>query len=125
VKLKLLCAALWSFVSVAGAQDMSERERQIFRALDLDGDAAISREEARWGRELIQSLAQEPAGAGATAGAGAMTEAFRGLDRNRDGQLSESELWSTPVPGRGGWMTLDRDGNGLIAPSEFTSLRGN
>lgn len=122
MKRRLLCVALCLLAAPAAAQDLSERERQIFRALDLDGDTTISRDEARWGRELIQSLAQDSAGAGAGATA-APSEAFRRQDRNRDGRLSESELWSTPVPNRGGWIAIDRDGDGLIAPAEFGAIR--
>jgi hypothetical protein len=116
MKRELLCAALCS-ATLAGAQDMSERERQVFRALDLDGDARISRDEARWGRQVIESLAADSAGAGGSARPKASTtppELYRRLD----------ELWSAPVSSGGGWMAMDRDGDGLIAPSEFTTIRG-
>ena len=124
----LLCAALCLFATAAAAQDLIERERQVFRALDMDGDARISRDEARWGRELIETLAGDGAGAGGSASPRAQAappEVFRRLDRDSDGQLSASELWSTRVALGGGWIALDRDGNGLIAPSEFTAIRGN
>ena len=127
MKPAVLFSALCLFATAAAAQDQSERERQIFRALDLDGDASISREEARWGREVIESLAGDSAGAGGTASPRARQtpELFRRLDRDRDGQLSDSELWSAQASSRGGWIALDRDGNGRIAPSEFGSIRGN
>ena len=127
MKRELLCAALCAVATLAAAQDLSERERQIFRALDLDGDARISREEARWGRELIESLAGDSAGAGGSASPranAAPPELYRRLDRNQDGRLSVSELWSAPVSSGGGWMAMDRDGDGLIAPSEFTTMPG-
>src|SRR5687767_11471022 len=88
-----LFTALCLSATAAAAQDQIERERQIFRALDVDGDARISREEARWGRELIEGLAQDSAGAGGTASprAAPAPDLFRRLDRDRDGQLSDSE----------------------------------
>jgi EF hand len=127
MKPAVLFTALCLSATAAAAQDQIERERQIFRALDMDGDARISREEARWGREVIEGLAQDSAGAGGTASprAAPALDLFRRLDRDRDGQLSDSELWSAQASRGGGWIALDRDGNGRIAPSEFGSVRGN
>jgi Ca2+-binding EF-hand superfamily protein len=46
---------------------------------------------------------------------------FRELDRNGDGYLTRDELWSER--GRqGNWAAVDRDGDGRIAPSEFTAI---
>lgn len=125
MKPAMLFTAFCLSATAAAAQDQSERERQMFRALDLDGDARISREEARWGREVIQNLAGESAGAGGTASprAAQAPELFSRLDRDRDGELNDSELWSAQTSSRGGWIALDRDGNGRIAPSEFGSIR--
>jgi hypothetical protein len=123
MKPNLLCAALCLFAAGAAAQDLPERERQILRALDFDGDAAVSRDEARWGQELIRSLAGESAGAGGTAARRTIPGMFRRLDRNQDGRLSGQELFSEEAPRGGGWMALDRDGDGFIAPAEFAAMR--
>jgi Ca2+-binding EF-hand superfamily protein len=51
----------------------------------------------------------------------AARELFRELDRNGDGYLTPDELWSER--GReGNWAAVDRDRDGRIAPSEFTTL---
>ena len=124
MKQQLLCAALSLFAAVALAQDPPERERQVFRALDFDGDGRISPGEARWGHELIRSLAGDSAGAGGTARQ-AIPEVFRRLDRDRDGRLRSAELFSEGAPRGGGWMGMDRDGDGFISPSEFAAIRAN
>lgn len=59
------------------------------------------------------------AAAGGTAGA---SELFRQLDRNRDGYLSEQELWSERGE-RGDWAAIDRNRDGRISPGEFTVFR--
>jgi hypothetical protein len=47
---------------------------------------------------------------------------FRELDRNRDGYLSDGELWARQ--GRdANWAAVDRNGDGRITPEEFTVLR--
>jgi len=47
---------------------------------------------------------------------------FRELDRNRDGYLSNEELWARH--GRDtNWAAVDRNGDGRITPDEFTVLR--
>jgi len=46
---------------------------------------------------------------------------FRELDRNRDGYLSDEELFSER--GRlGNWVAVDRNRDGRISPSEFRAL---
>jgi hypothetical protein len=120
----LFCAALSCFSAIAYAQDQAERERQMFRAMDLDGDTRISREEAQWARDALNGFLAEraDAGAGATARAGVRpSAAFRRADRNNDGHLTDDELWSTPVPRGGGWLAHDRDGDGRISPAEFSA----
>ena len=125
MKRQLLCAALCLFAAAVGfAQDPPERERQVFRALDFDGDGRVSPDEARWGHELIRSLAGEPAGAGGTARQ-RIPEVFRRLDRDRDGRLRSAELFGEEAPRGGGWMAMDRDGDGFISPSEFAAIRAN
>jgi hypothetical protein len=61
---------------------------------------------------------QPSAGAGATAPAS--SAAFRRLDANRDGFLSEAEL-RTEEASRLNWLAMDRDGDGRISASEFTT----
>jgi hypothetical protein len=61
---------------------------------------------------------QPSAGAGATAPAA--SEAFRRLDTNRDGFLSEAELRSAEAS-RFNWMAIDRNRDGRISESEFTT----
>ena len=66
------------------------------------------------------------AAAGATAPAtredpAATSRLFRELDRNRDGYLSDEELFSER--GRqGNWVAVDRNRDGRISPSEFRAL---
>ena len=124
MKRQLLCTALCLLAAGAFAQDPPERERQVFRALDLDGDGGISRDEARWGHELIRSFAGDSAGAGGTARQ-RIPEVFRRLDRDRDGRLGSAALFSEVAPRGGGWMAIDRDGDGFISPSEFAAIRAN
>jgi hypothetical protein len=123
----LLCAALSCFSAITYAQDQAERERQMYRAIDLDGDARISREEAQWARDALNGFLAEraDAGAGATARAGARpSAAFRRADRNNDGHLTEDELWSAPVSRGGGWVARDEDGDGRVSPAEFSAYQG-
>ena len=47
---------------------------------------------------------------------------FRELDTNGDGYLSSAEL-AGERSGEGNWLAVDRDGDGRIAPSEFTAIR--
>jgi len=87
------------------------------------------------GQALAQSAAEEqkknvtPPVRPSTAAAGSTVQPdreaarrlFRELDRNRDGYLSEDELW-----GAGGrqenWAASDRDADGRIDASEFIVL---
>ena len=51
----------------------------------------------------------------------ATSRLFRELDRNRDGYLSDEELFSER--GRqGNWVAVDRNRDGRISPSEFRAL---
>src|SRR3954468_12916821 len=61
---------------------------------------------------------QPSAGAGATAPAA--TTAFRRLDTNGDGFLSEAELRAAEAS-RFNWLAIDRNGDGRISESEFTT----
>jgi hypothetical protein len=104
-----LFAALYTVAAVAGAQpERAEREGQILRAPDL------SRESVSAGASAAAS-----ASGGSTAEPSAM---FRRADRNNDGYLDQRELWGTTVPRGGGWMAMDRDSDGRIAPAEFRSI---
>jgi hypothetical protein len=65
------------------------------------------------------------AASGATAPAredpAAARRLFRELDRNRDGYLTDDELWSER--GRqGNWAAVDRNRDGRIGPDEFTAV---
>lgn len=127
MKRRFLCAALCAATLGAVAQDRSERERTIFRALDMDGDGSISQAEARWGRNVLESIAADPASAGSGSSAAPArppSALFRKTDRNNDGYLTDSEMWNAPLPWGSGWMAMDRNQDGRIAPGEFDTLRG-
>ena len=47
---------------------------------------------------------------------------FRELDRNGDGFLSSEEL-GRGYGQQGNWAAVDRNGDGRIAPSEFTIIK--
>ena len=47
---------------------------------------------------------------------------FRDLDRNGDGFLSSEEL-GRGYSQQGNWAAVDRNGDGRIAPSEFTIIK--
>lgn len=47
---------------------------------------------------------------------------FRQLDRNGDGFLSSEEL-GRAYGQQGNWAAVDRNGDGRIAPAEFTTLK--
>jgi Ca2+-binding EF-hand superfamily protein len=126
MKTALVTAATVALASSAFGQDQTARERRMFRALDADNDGRISVSEARWAREALDRFTgNDSASGGSTAGARASKPAsalFRRTDRNNDGYLSENELWQAPVPRGGGWITMDRDHDGRIGPTEFTSV---
>jgi hypothetical protein len=72
----------------------------------------------------------ESASGGATApspsfrrDAGASRALFDRLDKNRDGYLTGSELTSQEAL-TSNWLSVDRDGDGRIARSEFTTVEG-
>jgi hypothetical protein len=46
---------------------------------------------------------------------------FASLDRNGDGRLDRAEL-NSPNALAGDWIVMDRDGDGLITPEEFTTI---
>lgn len=72
----------------------------------------------------------DSASAGATAprpsfrrDADASRALFDRLDKNRDGYLTGAELTS-PEALTSNWLSVDRDSDGRIARSEFTSVEG-
>ena len=101
--------------------DSSERERQVFRALDENRDGSISAAEAGWGRRVIESFAPAAASGGSSVPA-KRARFFPRWDRNDDGYLSERELWEADVPRGAGWMAIDQNGDGRIARPEFTPV---
>lgn len=116
----LLLIALFLFLPLAAA---AQGLRADFNTVDTDANGVIDRDEFE---RFTRSRTSERTGGGAGASAGASASAssqFRQLDRNRDGYLSDGELWSMPVPAGGGWVSMDRNGDRRIEPSEFTPIR--
>jgi hypothetical protein len=81
---------------------------------------------------LAQPQQPAPKNDSASGGATAPTPSFRRdanasralfdrLDKNRDGYLTGAELTS-PEALTANWLSVDRDGDGRIARSEFTSV---
>ena len=71
-------------------------------------------------RSRAAAAKKEPPSAGAGATAPTASAAFRRLDTNGDGFLSESEL-RTEEAARINWLAIDRNGDGRISASEFTT----
>jgi hypothetical protein len=80
--------------------------------------AAHADEPSQRARAAAAKKPQPSAGAGATAPAA--NAAFRRLDTNRDGYLSESEMRAEEAS-RFNWMAIDRNRDGRISESEFTT----
>lgn len=114
----LVCAL--AMAAVHG--DAAERERQVFRALDENGDGTVSAAEARWGRRVIESYSPGSASAGGNAPAQRRSSFFPRWDRNDDGYLSERELWEADLPRGAGWMASDDNRDGRISPPEFSPV---
>jgi hypothetical protein len=81
-----------------------------------------------WAQQKPVEKKDESASGGATApspgfrrDAGASRALFDRLDKNRDGYLTGSELTSQEAL-TSNWLSVDRDGDGRIARSEFTSV---
>jgi hypothetical protein len=80
--------------------------------------AAHADEQSQRTRAASAKKSQPSAGAGATAPTA--SAAFRRLDKNRDGFLSEAELRAGEAS-RFNWLAIDRNGDGRISQSEFTT----
>jgi hypothetical protein len=80
--------------------------------------AAHADEPSQRSRAAAAKKPQPSAGAGATAPTA--SAAFRRLDANRDGLLSEAELRAAEAS-RFNWLAIDRNGDGRISESEFTT----
>ena len=81
-----------------------------------------------WAQQKPEAKTDESASGGATApspsfrrDAGASQALFDRLDKNRDGYLTGSELTSQEAL-TANWLSVDRDGDGRIARSEFTVI---
>jgi hypothetical protein len=58
-------------------------------------------------------------------GRGRATESlFTGIDRDRNGYLSDGELAGIGVRSGSGWVAMDRNGDGRIDRSEFQAVQG-
>jgi len=78
---------------------------------------------AAWAQDKSRPRARAPVqpGASAAGGSAAAERAFRALDRNHDGYLTEDELWSRNNRARN-WIAIDRNGDQRISPDEFSML---
>jgi hypothetical protein len=81
-----------------------------------------------WAQHKPEAEKDESASGGATApspglrrDAGASRALFDRLDKNRDGYLTGGELTSQEALAAN-WLSVDRDGDGRIARSEFTAI---
>jgi hypothetical protein len=100
---------------LAPAAASAQEPGYVCRVLDLNGDRLIQRSE--WNRV---ANADSSAASGGSAARG--SPAFRGADGNDTGYLSDRELWRIPVRSGGGWIAVDRNRDGRIAPSEFERM---
>ena len=83
---------------------------------------------AAWAQQAPSDKRQDSASGGATApnpgfrrDPEASRALFERLDKNRDGYLTGGELTSQEALSAN-WISVDRDGDGRISRSEFTSV---
>jgi hypothetical protein len=100
---------------LAPASALADEPGYDCRALDLNGNRLIERSE-------FNKVANPDRSAASGASAEAAAPAFRRADRNDSGYLSEHELWRLPVKNGGGWIAVDKNRDGRIAPSEFEPM---
>jgi Ca2+-binding EF-hand superfamily protein len=90
--------------------------------------ALLSTAAAAWAQQAPSDRRQDSASGGATAPSpgfrrdpDASRALFDRLDKNRDGYLTGGEL-TTQEALTANWISVDRDGDGRISRSEFTSV---